>query len=160
MLLTGAEFSGPDALHIYRTVPGSVHGHVLNELQEPVGKPGETIRHRPEPGSKIVFLASGRIRADEPVVLLDVLHSERFADLAPAEVCAIPEFPARFPSIQAARATARTSSPGTTTSTVPSASSHQLKPRLSHHRRSISPSTGSTADRSLGGLTHEYYVAA
>ena len=62
-----------------------MHGHVLNELQEPVGKPGETVRHRPEPGSKIVFLASGRLRADEPVVLPDVLHSERFADLAPAE---------------------------------------------------------------------------
>ena len=35
--LTGAGFSGPDALHIYRAPPGSVPGHVLNELQESVG---------------------------------------------------------------------------------------------------------------------------
>jgi hypothetical protein len=37
--------------------------------------------------------------------------------------------------------------PRRTGRTAPSASSHQLKPRLSHHTRSISPSTGSTAGR-------------
>jgi AcrR family transcriptional regulator len=41
-LLTGAGFSGPDALHIYRALFGFLHGHVLNELQEVVEKPEET----------------------------------------------------------------------------------------------------------------------
>jgi AcrR family transcriptional regulator len=41
-LLTGAGFSGPDALHIYRALFGLVHGHVLNELQELVENPDET----------------------------------------------------------------------------------------------------------------------
>ncbi len=41
-LLTRAGFSGPDALHIYRTLFGFVHGHVLNELQELVENPDET----------------------------------------------------------------------------------------------------------------------
>jgi hypothetical protein len=41
-LLTGAGFSGSDALHIYRALFGFLHGHVLNELQELVKKPEET----------------------------------------------------------------------------------------------------------------------
>ena len=30
ILLTRAGFSGPDALHIYRALPGFLHGHILN----------------------------------------------------------------------------------------------------------------------------------
>src|SRR5580704_3191275 len=41
-LLTGAGFSGADALHIYRALFGFLHGHVLNELQELVDNPDET----------------------------------------------------------------------------------------------------------------------
>jgi AcrR family transcriptional regulator len=41
-LLTGAGFSGSDALHIYRALFGFLHGHVLNELQELVDNPDET----------------------------------------------------------------------------------------------------------------------
>jgi len=41
-LLTGAGFSGPDALHIYRAFFGFLNGHVLNELQELVENPDET----------------------------------------------------------------------------------------------------------------------
>jgi AcrR family transcriptional regulator len=41
-LLTGAGFSGPDALHIYRALFGFLHGHILNELQELVENPDET----------------------------------------------------------------------------------------------------------------------
>jgi AcrR family transcriptional regulator len=41
-LLTGAGFSGSDALHIYRALFGFLHGHVLNELQELVENPEET----------------------------------------------------------------------------------------------------------------------
>jgi AcrR family transcriptional regulator len=41
-LLTGAGFSGPDALHIYRALFGFLHGHILNELQELVDNPDET----------------------------------------------------------------------------------------------------------------------
>jgi AcrR family transcriptional regulator len=41
-LLTGAGFSGSDALHIYRALFGFLHGHVLNELQELVDNPEET----------------------------------------------------------------------------------------------------------------------
>lgn len=41
-LLTRAGFDGPDALHIYRTLFGFLHGHVLNELQELVENPDET----------------------------------------------------------------------------------------------------------------------
>ncbi|MET7769885.1 TetR/AcrR family transcriptional regulator C-terminal domain-containing protein [Nocardia sp. NPDC005366] len=41
-LLTGAGFSGADALHIYRMVFGFLYGHVLNELQEMVERPEET----------------------------------------------------------------------------------------------------------------------
>jgi AcrR family transcriptional regulator len=41
-LLTGAGFSGSDALHIYRALFGFIHGHVLNELQEIVENPNET----------------------------------------------------------------------------------------------------------------------
>ena len=41
-LLTGAGFSGLDALHIYRALFGFLHGHVLNELQELVENPDET----------------------------------------------------------------------------------------------------------------------
>jgi AcrR family transcriptional regulator len=41
-LLTGAGFSGGDALHIYRALFGFLHGHVLNELQELVENPDET----------------------------------------------------------------------------------------------------------------------
>jgi len=41
-LLTGAGFSGTDALHIYRAFFGFLNGHVLNELQELVENPDET----------------------------------------------------------------------------------------------------------------------
>jgi AcrR family transcriptional regulator len=41
-LLTGAGFSGPDALHVYRAFFGFLNGHVLNELQELVESPDET----------------------------------------------------------------------------------------------------------------------
>lgn len=41
-LLTGAGFSGPDALHIYRALFGFLNGHLLNELQELVENPDET----------------------------------------------------------------------------------------------------------------------
>jgi AcrR family transcriptional regulator len=41
-LLTGAGFSGPDALHVYRALFGFLNGHVLNELQELVDNPDET----------------------------------------------------------------------------------------------------------------------
>jgi AcrR family transcriptional regulator len=41
-LLTRAGFSAVDALHIYRSLVGFVHGHVLNELQELVDNPEET----------------------------------------------------------------------------------------------------------------------
>ena len=41
-LLTGAGFTGIDALHIYRALFGFLYGHVLNELQELVERPEET----------------------------------------------------------------------------------------------------------------------
>jgi AcrR family transcriptional regulator len=41
-LLTGAGFSGPDALHMYRTLFGFLYGHVLTELQEIIERPEET----------------------------------------------------------------------------------------------------------------------
>ena len=41
-LLTRAGFSTIDALHIYRSLFGFLHGHVLNELQELVENPEET----------------------------------------------------------------------------------------------------------------------
>ena len=41
-LLTGAGFSGKDALHIYRVLFGFLHGHILDELQEIVERPEET----------------------------------------------------------------------------------------------------------------------
>ncbi|WP_216907341.1 TetR/AcrR family transcriptional regulator C-terminal domain-containing protein [Nocardia noduli] len=41
-LLTGAGFSGADALHIYRALSGFLYGHVLNEIQEIVERPEET----------------------------------------------------------------------------------------------------------------------
>lgn len=41
-LLTRADFSGIDALHIYRALFGFLYGHVLNELQEIVERPEET----------------------------------------------------------------------------------------------------------------------
>ncbi|WP_460726703.1 TetR/AcrR family transcriptional regulator [Nocardia heshunensis] len=41
-LLTRAEFSGPDALHIYRSLFGFLHGHILTELQELIEHPEET----------------------------------------------------------------------------------------------------------------------
>jgi AcrR family transcriptional regulator len=41
-LLTRAGFSTIDALHIYRSLFGLLHGHVLNELQELVDNPEET----------------------------------------------------------------------------------------------------------------------
>ncbi|WP_435832598.1 TetR/AcrR family transcriptional regulator [Nocardia vinacea] len=40
-LLTGAEFSGTDALHIYRALFGFLYGHILNERQELVERPEE-----------------------------------------------------------------------------------------------------------------------
>ncbi|WP_280269249.1 TetR/AcrR family transcriptional regulator C-terminal domain-containing protein [Nocardia wallacei] len=41
-LLARADFSGSDALHIYRALFGFLYGHVLNELQEIVEQPEET----------------------------------------------------------------------------------------------------------------------
>ena len=41
-LLTHAGFSTADALHVYRSLFGFLHGHVLNELQELVDNPEET----------------------------------------------------------------------------------------------------------------------
>lgn len=41
-LLTGAGFSGADALHIYRALFGFLYGHVLNELQEVIERPEES----------------------------------------------------------------------------------------------------------------------
>ena len=41
-LLTRAGFSTSDALHVYRSFFGLLHGHVLNELQELVDNPEET----------------------------------------------------------------------------------------------------------------------
>ena len=41
-LLTRAGFSTVDALYIYRSLFGFLHGHVLNELQELVDNPEET----------------------------------------------------------------------------------------------------------------------
>jgi AcrR family transcriptional regulator len=41
-LLTGAGFSGDEALHVYRTLFGFLYGHVLTELQEIVERPEET----------------------------------------------------------------------------------------------------------------------
>lgn len=41
-LLTRAGFDTVDALHIYRSFFGLLHGHVLNELQELVDNPEET----------------------------------------------------------------------------------------------------------------------
>ncbi|GAB0105890.1 TetR/AcrR family transcriptional regulator C-terminal domain-containing protein [Nocardia sp. JMUB6875] len=41
-LLTRADFSSPDALHIYRALFGFLHGHILTELQELVERPEET----------------------------------------------------------------------------------------------------------------------
>ena len=41
-LLTRAGFTDVDALHVYRSFFGFLHGHVLNELQELVDNPEET----------------------------------------------------------------------------------------------------------------------
>ncbi len=41
-LLTGAGFTGVEALHIYRLLFGFLHGHILNELQEVIERPEET----------------------------------------------------------------------------------------------------------------------
>lgn len=41
-LLTGAGFSGADAVHVYRALFGFLYGHVLTELQEIVERPEET----------------------------------------------------------------------------------------------------------------------
>jgi AcrR family transcriptional regulator len=41
-LLTAVDFSGVDALHIYRLVFGYLHGHILTELQEVIERPEET----------------------------------------------------------------------------------------------------------------------
>jgi Tetracyclin repressor-like, C-terminal domain len=41
-LLTSAEFTEVDALHIYRLLFGFLHGHILNELQEVIERPEET----------------------------------------------------------------------------------------------------------------------
>ncbi|GAB2694951.1 hypothetical protein GCM10027089_15690 [Nocardia thraciensis] len=40
-LLTRSDFSGIDAVHIYRALFGFLYGHVLNELQEIVERPEE-----------------------------------------------------------------------------------------------------------------------
>lgn len=42
VLLTGAGFTGADALHVYRALLGFLFGHVLTELQELVERPEET----------------------------------------------------------------------------------------------------------------------
>ena len=41
-LLTGAGFTGADAVHVYRALFGFLYGHVLTELQEIVERPEET----------------------------------------------------------------------------------------------------------------------
>jgi hypothetical protein len=41
-LLTGAGFSGVDAVLVYRALFGFLYGHVLTELQEAVERPEET----------------------------------------------------------------------------------------------------------------------
>jgi hypothetical protein len=41
-LLTGAGFTGVDALRVYRALFGFLYGHVLTELQEIVERPEET----------------------------------------------------------------------------------------------------------------------
>ena len=41
-LLTGAGFTGVDAVHVYRALFGFLYGHVLTELQEIVERPDET----------------------------------------------------------------------------------------------------------------------
>ncbi|WP_321209963.1 MULTISPECIES: TetR/AcrR family transcriptional regulator C-terminal domain-containing protein [Nocardia] len=41
-LLTRADFSSADALHIYRALFGFLYGHVLNELEEIIERPEET----------------------------------------------------------------------------------------------------------------------
>jgi hypothetical protein len=41
-LLTGAGFSGVDAVLVYRALFGFLYGHVLTELQEVVERPEET----------------------------------------------------------------------------------------------------------------------
>src|ERR1017187_385118 len=41
-LLTRPGFSRPDALHTHRALFGSLHGHILNELQELIDNPDET----------------------------------------------------------------------------------------------------------------------
>ncbi|NNH74933.1 TetR family transcriptional regulator [Nocardia uniformis] len=41
-LLTKADFTGADALHIYRALFGFLYGHVLTEMQEIVEQPGES----------------------------------------------------------------------------------------------------------------------
>ena len=41
-LLTGAGFTGVDAVHVYRALFGFLYGHVLTELQEIVERPEET----------------------------------------------------------------------------------------------------------------------
>ena len=41
-LLTGVGFTGVDALHVYRTLFGFLHGHVLTELKEIVERTEET----------------------------------------------------------------------------------------------------------------------
>lgn len=41
-LLTRADFTGADALHIYRALFGFLYGHVLTELQEIVERPEES----------------------------------------------------------------------------------------------------------------------
>jgi AcrR family transcriptional regulator len=41
-LLTGAGFSPPDALHVYRSLFGFLNGHILNELQELVDNSDES----------------------------------------------------------------------------------------------------------------------
>jgi AcrR family transcriptional regulator len=41
-LLTGAGFTGVEALHVYRLLFGFLHGHILNELQEVIERPEET----------------------------------------------------------------------------------------------------------------------
>jgi hypothetical protein len=41
-LLTAADFTGDDALHIYRVLFAYLHGHILDELQEIIERPEET----------------------------------------------------------------------------------------------------------------------
>ena len=90
-LLTGAGFSGSDALHVYRALFGFLHGHVLNELQEIVEKPEETddllreITERYLPPEKVpAYLAFAKAELGKQVAIY--LRPQRWlsSDLGPS----------------------------------------------------------------------------